>query len=440
MNQNGTTMGGPYVAHSVTKYAMQIPNTHTTSQTSTFTRLPDEILVNVFKRLKPQDNRAIVLSCSEFYRVGQTPDLPWPKKHLTYALEHLRGQPLVSAMGAPGIIQKLRSQPQPTVLPCDLTQEELDGIAELAKGSSATFLSFDADASAWRSRIIPEAVSIHTNLSEWVSDQGATGKHDAIAVANKVLKAKAKQSESFILSNGDFETMPPCDGLVHLKKLHLGVAGLKSVASLGALENLTALTLTSPDIVSAVELRSLVNLKSLNLSGKKIFFFDAFFFKNLESLNLSSISRLTFAGVSEMRKLQSLDLTTTTTTHFFDITALHDLQRVVINRWHGRMQMEDWAPLRNLQRLKANGTHIQSLEFLSRVTALKHLEVSNTSVSSVDCLSNHTALEKIDLNGTEVTSVEALRNLSRLGVVRADRTPYARAQEALRAPAAQQQG
>lgn len=104
--------------------------------------------------------------------------------------------------------------------------------------------------------------------------------------------------------------------------------------------------------------------------------------------------------LAQMARLTEIDITGKT-----DITTLDPLKA-----------------LRELKKLKCNGTSINSLAPLQFLDDLQHLECRNTLITDLQPLANLQSLRYLDISATQVTSLAPLRNLTGLTHLYADNT------------------
>lgn len=84
--------------------------------------------------------------------------------------------------------------------------------------------------------------------------------------------------------------------------------------------------------------------------------------------------------------------------------------------------LEPLKALRELKKLKANGTGISSLAPLQYLDDLQHIECRSTGVSDLSPLSGLKQLNYLDISGTQVTSLAAIRQQPELTYLYADNT------------------
>ncbi len=236
--------------------------------------------------------------------------------------------------------------------------------------------------------------------------------------------AKLTKLTSLSLQSNDIEDFAPLSALVDLTDLKISVNrnASKDLDSLSGLTNLTSLIISdvtnisaiamltklehltvtgSPYLESIEALGSLVNLKTLNLTGS---------YSQVENKDLTPLSKLP--------NLYSVDFEFC----YVDIEEVGKLTQVrELNLDENNInEISPLANLKNLEVLKIGQTtngmsnRISDLTPLESLTNLRILEITNCQISDISPLQNLTNLKELNLSNNYITDITPLENLTDL--------------------------
>ncbi len=147
------------------------------------------------------------------------------------------------------------------------------------------------------------------------------------------------------------------------------------------------------DTVGVVQLKDIIELKTLDISGNQY----------IDELN----------GINKLKDLQILNISNT---RVKDIVPLRNLTSLTSLRCN-HTEISNLSPLRysyNLQEIVAHHTNIGDIEILANFDKLKKLNLAYTKVKSIKPIANLKNLQNLNIAGTKVIEIEAVANLTNL--------------------------
>lgn len=217
--------------------------------------------------------------------------------------------------------------------------------------------------------------------------------------------------------------------IMELKELNLaGKKGLGTFEPLGRLRNLVLLNVSNTGITDITPLRNLSKLQTLFAADNMIKSIEPLKYSmNLMYVDLSNTQVENIEYFAAAPKLTELNLAGTNVT---DISVLRNNGSLSwLSLANSSFQkVDDVAKLTSLKELDLSNTRISNLMPLSGLPNLEFLSVSRTDVTSLDGLSKLPKLQILKINNTKVNSLNELVNAKSLKGIYCDGTPITKEQ------------
>lgn len=297
------------------------------------------------------------------------------------------------------------SVPEPEVLPvhlkymlyescfCDVPLDELKTEADLAR---VTRLSIGFDGRCDYMPFSIEALKYFPNLESLGISK--------IPVVDLEAIAQLKKLKILTLNECDLQDISPIGELENLYYLDLSNNDITDPAPLSGMKKLESLWLSGNEITSLEGLAGMETLKNLALEYTMVTDFTPLkTVPNLRSLDISKIAwrfpdaEIAFSGIEELVQLESLDVSQNDLKSIDFLRPLTGLRELLIN-YNEIPSLEPLKEHRQIYMLIADNNPLGNLNDVAALEALEILNISDCRIRSLEPLCALKKLRKLDVS------------------------------------------
>ena len=241
------------------------------------------------------------------------------------------------------------------------------------------------------------------SMTEFSVPSAAISCHDLRWMPNLV---------SLTIEGCAFDGIDELKDLTKLQTLRITdcVLSTKDLALIGALSDLTDLTLSGCYLSSIGNLAGCVNLTRLDLSNNSIRDLTALEgMTELTYLDLSNNAVISMQSIAHLTKLETLDLSYNSLNSTAPAANLVALTYLDFSA-NDLMKLEGLEPLTSLTYFAASHNNLISIDVLANATQIQTLLVSHNTLLDINILTNFTQLEYLDFSYNEVSTLPAFQS------------------------------
>lgn len=202
-----------------------------------------------------------------------------------------------------------------------------------------------------------------------------------------------------------------------------GIVDISEIINLETLMNLKSLDLSSNELIEIKCLKMLKNLETLDLTYNKITEINGLDeLTNLKTLYLNSNKIEEIKGLDKLNNLKELSLAVNSISEIKGLDTLTKLEKLYLDN-NKIKEIKGLEKLTNLKTLYLNDNKIEEIKGLNNLTNLEKLYLDNNKIEEIKGLDILTSLEKLFLNNNLISEIKGIEHLGLLTTLSLEKNP-----------------